>query len=184
VTGREALYAQIIKRGDKLVCNNYRGLSLLCIPYKFFTSILYDRLEPLAERIIGEYQAGFRKGRSTTDQIFPVKQILEKCWDRNTDLFQILIDFPQGFDSVDSAMTGYIMREFGIPEKSVRLVELTLENTISSVTIQMEIGSFFQVKQGLKQGNGLAPLLFNLALEYVIRKLQVDIRHTLEYKSV
>jgi hypothetical protein len=47
----------------------------------------------------------------------------------------------------------------------------------------MELGSFFQAKQGLKQVDGLATLLFNLVLEYVIRKPQVD-RHTLEYKSV
>jgi hypothetical protein len=44
--------------------------------------------------------------------------------------------------------------------------------------------SFFQVKQGLKQKDGLASLLFSLVLENVIRKLQVDTRHTLEYKSV
>jgi hypothetical protein len=36
----------------------------------------------------------------------------------------------------------------------------------------------------LKQGDGLAPLLFNLILEYVTRKLQVDTKHTLQYKSV
>jgi hypothetical protein len=36
----------------------------------------------------------------------------------------------------------------------------------------------------LKQGDGLAPLLFNLVLDYVITKLQVGRRHTLEYKSV
>jgi hypothetical protein len=81
------------------------------------------------------------------------------------------------YDSVDRAKSA----EFGIPEKLVRLVELTLENTIYCVKIWMEIGSFFQVKQGLKQGDGLTPLLFNLVLEYVIRKLQVDTRNTLEY---
>jgi hypothetical protein len=55
---------------------------------------------------------------------------------------------------------------------------------IGYIMREMEIGSFFQVKQDLKQGEGLAPFLFNLVLEYVIRKLQVDTRHTLEYKSV
>jgi hypothetical protein len=40
-------------------------------------SILRDRLEPLAEIIIGDYHARFRKGISTTGQIFAVKQILE-----------------------------------------------------------------------------------------------------------
>jgi hypothetical protein len=43
------------------------------VQYKLFTSILRDRLEPLAEKVIGEYQAGFGKGKSTIDQIFTVK---------------------------------------------------------------------------------------------------------------
>jgi sorting nexin-29 len=76
---QRSIICPIDKKGDKLVCNNYRGISPLCVPYKLFTSILRDRLEPLAERIISEYQAGFRKGRSTIEQIFTVKQILEKC---------------------------------------------------------------------------------------------------------
>jgi hypothetical protein len=91
---------------------------------------------------------------------------------------QIFIDFQQAYDSVDGAVIRYIMRKFGIPGNLLRLLELTLENTISCVKIQMEIGSFSQVKQGLKQEDGLTPLLFNLVLEYVIRKLQIDTRHT------
>jgi sorting nexin-29 len=70
---------------------------------------------------MGEYQAGFRKGRFTTNQIFTVKQILEKCWERNIDLFQIFIHFQQAYDSIDRTIFGYIIREFGIPEKLVRL---------------------------------------------------------------
>jgi hypothetical protein len=39
-----------------------------------------------------------------------------------------------------------------------------------------------QIRQGLKQGDGLAPMLFNVALEYVIRKLPADTNRTVEYK--
>ena len=42
----------------------------------------------------------------------------------------------------------------------------------------------FQVGNGLKQGDGLAPNLFNIALEYVIRQLSVQVTSTLIYKSV
>jgi hypothetical protein len=96
-------------------------------------------LEPLAERIIGEYQVGFKKDRSTIDQIFIVMQILEKFWERNIDLFRIFIDFQRAYDSVDTAKIGYIMQEFGISEKRVRLIKLTLENTNSCVNMQTEI---------------------------------------------
>jgi hypothetical protein len=75
--------------------------------------------------------------------VFTAKQILEKCWERNTDLLKIFTDFQQAYDSIDRAMIGYIMREFGtLPEKLVRLVEPTLENTISCVKLLMETGSF------------------------------------------
>jgi len=46
------------------------------------------------------------------DQIFTEKQILEKCWERNTDVIQIYTHFQQ-------AVTRYIMREFRIPQKKL-----------------------------------------------------------------
>jgi hypothetical protein len=42
----------------------------------------------------------------------------------------------------------------------------------------------FEVRNGLKQGDGLAPNLFNLALEYVIRQLSLQTKSTIFYKSV
>jgi hypothetical protein len=61
---QRSIICPVYKKGDKLVYNNYREISLLSVPYKLFTSILRDRLEPLVVRIIGKYQVGFRKGRS------------------------------------------------------------------------------------------------------------------------
>jgi len=63
-------------RGDKPQCNNYRGISLLCTGYKILTTVINNRLRKYTDHIIGEYQAGFRTGKSTTDQIFPVKNLL------------------------------------------------------------------------------------------------------------
>lgn len=47
-----------------------------------------------------EYQAGCRPGRSTTDQIFTVKRMLEKCWEYNINVYLAFIDFRKAYDSV------------------------------------------------------------------------------------
>jgi hypothetical protein len=91
---RNSIICPIYKKGDKLMCENYRGISLLSTTYKILTYIIQERLEPIAEQVIREYQAGFRKGRSTMDHIFTMKQISEKFWEHNVDLFQIYIDRP------------------------------------------------------------------------------------------
>jgi hypothetical protein len=51
-------------------------------------TILRNGIEPVAEGLI-EYQAGFRCGRSTMDRLFTVKQILEKCWEYNVNVYQL-----------------------------------------------------------------------------------------------
>jgi hypothetical protein len=68
----------INKKGDKTDCNNYRGILLLSTSYKILSIILLSRLRPYIDEIIGDHQCGFRRNRSTTDQIFCIHQILEK----------------------------------------------------------------------------------------------------------
>jgi hypothetical protein len=67
--------------GDKTDCNNYRGISMISTSYKILTNILLSRLSPYIDEIIGDYRCGFRCNRSTTDQIFCIRQILEKKWE-------------------------------------------------------------------------------------------------------
>jgi hypothetical protein len=57
-----------------------------------------------------------------------------------------------------------------------------MTGTKAQVKVQTELTDTFEIRQGLKQGDGLAPMLFNLTLECVIRKLPADANGTLEYK--
>ena len=90
----------IYKKGDRKQCNNYRGISLLNIIYKIFAILLCNRLSEIIEPEIGNYQMGFRPNRSTTDNIFIVRQIYEKCYEYNIGLHNIFINFSQAFESV------------------------------------------------------------------------------------
>ena len=109
---------------------------------------------------------------------------MEKMWENNLDLTQIFVDFRQAYDSIDRNKLFEIMLYFQIPIKLVQLTRLTMIQTTAKVKLQTGMTDPFNVTRGLKQGDGLAPTLFNLALEYVIRKLSIDRNSTLEHKMV
>ena len=126
---KESIIVPIHKKEDKTDCNNYRGISLLPTTYKIFSNILFSRLIPYAEEVIGDHQCGFRCNRSTTDHIFCIRQILEKKWEYNEAVHQLFIDFKKAYDSVRREVLYNILIEFWIPKKLVRLIK----NTTSSV---------------------------------------------------
>jgi hypothetical protein len=55
------------------------GISLLPTSYKILFKTLLSRIIPYVDEIIGNHQCGFQRNKSTTDQIFYIRQILEKC---------------------------------------------------------------------------------------------------------
>jgi hypothetical protein len=89
----EGVLCPVYKKGDKLNCKNYRGICLSNVKYKVFAKILYDRLLPHANAAVPYYQAGFQSGKSTTDQLFALHQILEKCNEFNITTHHLFIDF-------------------------------------------------------------------------------------------
>jgi len=87
---------------------------------------------------------------------------------------QLFIDFKKAYDSVRREVLYNILIEFGIPKKLVRLIKMCLTETCSRVRLGKNLSDMFPIRNGLKQGDALSPLLFNFVLDYSIRRVQVN----------
>jgi hypothetical protein len=97
---------------------------------------------------------------------------LKKKWEYNGTVHQLFIDFRKAYDSVRREVLYKILIEFGTSRKLVKLIKMCLNETYSKIHIGKHLSGAFRIKNGLKQGDALSPLLFNFASEYAIRKVQ------------
>jgi hypothetical protein len=86
-------------------------------------------------------------------------KILKKKWEYNEMVHQLFVDFKKTYDSVRREVLYHILIEFGIPLELVRLIKMCLNETYSRVQVSKHLYERFPIKNGLKQGDALSPLL-------------------------
>ncbi len=89
-------------------------------------------------------------------------------------MHQLFIDFKKAYDSVRRKVLYNILMESGISMKLVRLIKMCLIEMYSRIRVGKNLSDMFLIRNGLKQGVGLSPLLFNFALDYAIRRVQIN----------
>lgn len=109
------------------------------------------------------------KGKSTTNHIFTLKQVMEKLYEHDKDLHMVFIEFQQAHDSNIRNRLWSALIQFGISKKLVNLIRCCNSNTFCKVRFLRELSKDFEVRCVLKQGNAFSPALFNLTLERVIK---------------
>ena len=130
--------------------------------------VILNRLKPQAEEIIAEEQAGFRAGRSTTEQIFNLRILCEKYLQHQQNLYHVFIDFKKAFDRVWHAALWATMRKYNISANLVRTIEQLYDKATSAVQMNGSIGEWFRTTVGVRQGCLLSPTLFNIFLERIM----------------
>jgi hypothetical protein len=90
----------LFKKRDRGVCSNYRGITLLSLPRKFYARVLKRRIRPIVEPRILEEQCGFRPGRRTLDQLNTLSRVLEGSWEFAQPIHMCFVDLEKAFDCV------------------------------------------------------------------------------------
>ena len=168
---RKAIIVPLHKKGDKKLCSNSRGISLLSVPGKVFTRIILNRIKQTIEEVLRENQSGFRKGRGCRDHIFLMRQIIEKKREHNEDTYICFIDYAQAYDSVWRRGAWKILEKYGICEKIIRLMTKLYGSVTATVKVEGKESEWFSILTGFRQGCILSPTMFNIVLDYILKRI-------------
>jgi hypothetical protein len=145
---------------------------MLSNSYNILLNILFSRLIPYADEIIGDHQGEFRHNRSMTAQIFFICKITWEKRECNGTVHQLFIDFKKAYDLLRKKVFYNIRIKFGIPRKLVRLIKICLNEAYTIVRIDKNLSNKFPIQNDLKKWEAFSPLLFNFALVYAISRVQ------------
>ena len=157
------------KKGDLSLVTNYRGISLMAIAAKLYNKMILNRIVPFVEPLLRKNQNGFRRGRSTLSQILCLRRIIEESKLSNRDLALVFVDFSKAFDSVDRSKMFDILKLYGIPDKIITAIKVLYTDTSSTVLTSDGETPPFSISSGILQGDTLAPFLFIIVVDYVLR---------------
>ena len=111
--------------------------------------IILNRLKPQAEKIIAEEQAGFRTGRSTTQQIFNLGILCKKCLQHQQDLYHVFIDFKKAFDRVRNAALWATTKTYNISKNIIKVIKNLYNKATSAILFNSSMGDWFQTTVGV-----------------------------------
>ena len=112
---------------------------------------------------------GFQRFRSTTSQILTIRQILEGVHAKNLQATILFVDFTKAFDSIHRGKMEQILLAYGLPEETVAAIMMLDRNTKVKVRSPDGDTDYFSIVAGVLQGDTLAPYLFIICLDYVLR---------------
>ena len=136
--------------------------------------ILQARLQQYVNHEPPDIQAGFRKGRDTTDQIANISWIIGKATEFQKNTYFCFIDNAKAFDCVDHNKLWKILKEMRIPEHLACLLRNLYVGQEATVRTGHGTSDWFQIGKGVRQGCILSPCLFNFYAEYIMRNAGLE----------
>jgi len=162
---QEGHLTSIYKSGETDNPENYRGITIQSCLGKLFTATLKDRLQTYLDdhNLLNKYQAGFRPGYRTSDQSFILKTLVKKyICQHKKKLYVCFVDFRKAFDLIWHNGLQLKMLELGIGGKLYDIIKNMYNNLSIKVKTSKGLSYLIKCYNGLRQGDGISPLLFNI----------------------
>ena len=168
---KRSVFTPIPKKGNAKECSNYCTIALISHASKIMLKILQARLQQYMNHEFPDFQAGFRKGRRTRDQIANICWIIKKARVFQKKIYFCFIDYAKAFDCVK---LWKIIKVMGISDHLTGLLRNLYAGQEATVRTGHGTTDWFQIGKGVCQGCILSPCLFNFYAEYIMRNAGLD----------
>ena len=160
---------------DPSTLRNWRPITLANCDAKLFSKILANRLATVLPRLLHPDQAGFVKGRSAPDAALAVKAVLAHAATAHIDGALVFLDQEKAYDRVSHDYLLAVLQEFGFPSTLAHIYFNTSGPSHSFILDDGQPLPAVPISCGVRQGDPLAPLLFNLAFEPMLMALRLQL---------
>lgn len=150
--------------------NNWRPITIGSILLRLFSRILTARLTkacPLNPR-----QRGFIKAAGCSENLKLLQTIIRSAKKNHRPLGVVFVDIAKAFDTVSHEHILHVLRQREVDPHIVDLVSNTYENISTFIDTKIAQTENIQIRIGVKQGDPMSPLLFNLAMDPLLCKLE------------
>ena len=153
------------KKSDAKVIQQYRPICLLNVSFKIFTMVATNRISAIAQKLIRPTQTAFIPGRNILEGAVILHETIHELHTKKQDGVIFKIDFKKAYDKVKWSSLQQTLRMKGFLDKWCNWIEHFTQRGNVNLKVNDQLGSNFQTKKGLRQGDPLSPILFNIVVD-------------------
>ena len=154
--------------------SNYRGISLLSAVAKVFEKLLLIRLTDLGTIKLNPLQGGFRPGVSCLHSAFVFQEAIFFLREKKKKAFVAFLDVKKAFDTVWHAGLFVKLFQCNVPPYIWHILDVWYSCSISAVVWDSQVSRSFPIKQGVRQGSILSPLLYSIFVNALLDQLSTS----------